>query len=596
VQRDYAATIADSAESLAAIVNDVLDFSRMEAGKLAVEHHEFALRPAVEAALRSSEALAFQKGIELLTVFETGVADVVIGDRLRLRQVLGNLVANATKFTDAGEVVLTVRGEPTGLRFEVSDTGVGIAAADRERLFEQYAQLDTSTTRRHGGSGLGLAICRQLVGLMGGEIGVTSEVGRGSTFWVTLPFAAVAADVAPGAPLDGAQALVLSCSQRGQAGLESLLDGWSANTFCAADPERALFVLSRAADAGAPIDVVVIDASFNDADPTGFAQQIREAPGGEKVRILGLSARRDVEQARDPVIDRWLPKPVRASAFFDSLTTLLTPPGAIEQLAEATAPQRGASGHVLVVDDNAINRKVAVTLLEHLGYQADTANDGVEALEKLGAGRYDAVLMDCQMPRMDGYEATAAIRNLPVGAAIPIVAVTASAMSSDRDRCLAAGMDDFITKPIDRETMARVIHDCIAGRLHTEVPHPPTSAQAAAVDASATTGLFDIDPSGDLLRELIRSFRETVEARTGELADAARSHQFAAVAALAHEFKGASASLGLFTLAGVYKKFELLAGASDPNIASSIDELTLETGIALRGLELLSPPAELALD
>ncbi|MEY2427025.1 MAG: two-component system, sensor histidine kinase, partial [Actinomycetota bacterium] len=201
VQRDYAATIADSAASLAAIVNDVLDFSRLEAGKLEVEHDEFALRPAVEAALRSGEAVAFQKGIELLTFFEAGVADVVIGDRLRLRQVLSNLVANATKFTDAGEVAITVRPLAAGLRFEVSDTGVGIAPADRERLFEQYAQLDSSTTRRHGGSGLGLAICRQLVDLMHGEIGVDSVVGHGSTFWVTLPLEGVRSEVAPAAPL-----------------------------------------------------------------------------------------------------------------------------------------------------------------------------------------------------------------------------------------------------------------------------------------------------------------------------------------------------------------------------------------------------------
>ncbi|MEY2468508.1 MAG: two-component system, sensor histidine kinase, partial [Actinomycetota bacterium] len=332
VQRDYAATIADSAESLAAIVNDVLDFSRIEAGKLEVEHNEFVLRPAVEAALRSGETVALQKGIELLTVFEAGVSDVVIGDRLRLRQVLSNLVANATKFTDAGEVVITVRPEATGLRFEVSDSGVGIAAADRDRLFEQYAQLDSSTTRRHGGSGLGLAICRQLVGLMGGAIGVVSEVGRGSTFWVTLPFEPVPPVEAPGAPLAGARILVLTESLRAQAGLESLLDGWSADTSCAADAERAFFILSRALDAGAPIDVVLLDGDFADGDPFAFARNIRSARGGEVVHILGLSSkRREREQALDPAVDEWLSKPVRASALFDSLTAMLTRPGDIEK-------------------------------------------------------------------------------------------------------------------------------------------------------------------------------------------------------------------------------------------------------------------------
>jgi CheY-like chemotaxis protein/HPt (histidine-containing phosphotransfer) domain-containing protein len=282
--------------------------------------------------------------------------------------------------------------------------------------------------------------------------------------------------------------------------------------------------------------------------------------------------------------------------LFDALSSMLTRPGAIKTLAEETAPERGASGYVLVVDDNAVNRKVAVSLLQNLGYRADTANDGIEALTKVGDGHYDAVLMDCQMPRMDGYQATAAIRNLAVGGSIPIVAVTASAMSSDRDRCLDAGMDDFITKPIDRATMARIIRDCIAGRVRTEAPALPGLLESAAIDGSVTAGLLDIDSSGELLRELIVSFRETVDARTAELADAARFHHFSAVAALAHEFKGAAASLGLFTLAGVYNRLEQLALGNDPTVESTIDELIREVGIAVRGLELLSSPAELVIE
>jgi PAS domain S-box-containing protein len=592
-QRDYAATMADSAESLAAIVNDVLDFSRIEAGKLEVERTEFVLRPAVEAALRSGEALALLKGIELLTVFEAGVPGVVIGDRLRLRQVLSNLVANATKFTDAGEVVITVSVEGAGLRFEVSDTGVGIAPADRERLFEQYVQLDSSTTRRHGGSGLGLAICKQLVALMDGEIGVASELGRGSTFWVTVPFAPVAANAVAGAPLDGVHVLVLARSLRGQAGLKSLLDGWSAETSCAADPDRALFVLQNAADSGAPVHVVLMDASFSDGDPLAFATALRNAPGGEHLRIIGLSmGPRDEEETADPAVDRWLAKPVRASVMFDCLTTMLTGPGEIEELAVTTAPDLGVSGHVLVVDDNAINRKVAVTLLEHLGYQADTADDGVDAVEKVGACHYDAVLMDCQMPRMDGYQATAAIRKMPEGGDVPIVAVTASAMSSDRDRCLAAGMDDFITKPVDRATMARIVRDCVASAQRLDAPVANALLRSAVADGTVTAGLLELDPSGALLRDLVQSFRETVESRSHELADAARARRFSTVAELAHEFKGASATLGLFTLAALYSEFESRATVEDPTVILLIDELAAETSIAIRGLDLLVPAAE----
>ena len=343
-QRDYLTTMSDSAESLAALVNDVLDFSRIEAGRLDLDRQPFDLASAVDAGVSGCLSEARRKDLDVQIVIDEDVPRIVLGDRLRLRQVLANLTSNAAKFTERGEILITIVCVGSLLRFDVSDTGPGIPAASCERIFEQYVQADASTTRRHGGSGLGLAICKQLVELMGGEIGVESEVGRGSRFWFTV-------------------------------------------------------ALSRSDECVAGDDVV--------------------APGDAAAAPVP-----ERETKRSPIEGRTL-------------------------------------GHILVVEDNAVNRKVAVALLKQIGYSSELAEDGVAAVEAFTQRRFDAVLMDCQMPRMDGYEATAEIRRLEGGRTIPIIAMTASATSSDRDRCLDVGMDDYVSKPVNRQTLEEVLESLI---------------------------------------------------------------------------------------------------------------------------------------
>ena len=342
-QRDYLNTMSESAESLAALVNDVLDFSRIEAGRLELDRQPFVVTSAVDAGVGGCLSEARRKHLDVRVVIDEDVPRVVVGDRLRLRQVLANLLSNATKFTERGEISVTVVRVGTLLRFDVADTGPGIPAESCDRVFEQYVQADASTTRRHGGSGLGLAICRQLVELMGGQIGVESELGQGSRFWFTVAF---------------------EC-----------------------------------------------------------ADESHDTPEVPK-----------------------MPEPPRVSTCRQNETSTL--------------------GHVLVVEDNAVNRKVAVALLKQIGYTCELAGDGVEAVEAFTQGRFDAVLMDCQMPRMDGYEATGEIRSLEGGRGVPIIAMTASASSSDRDRCLEVGMDDYITKPVNRQTLEEVLESLIFTTTH----------------------------------------------------------------------------------------------------------------------------------
>ncbi len=328
MQRDFIETMAGSAESLLGILNDILDISKIEAGKLSLEDEPFSLRHAIEADLGPLTLRAQQQGLEVVVAFEDSVPQIVRGDRLRLRQVISNLVANSIKFTPIGTITVRVATASCGrVCFEVSDTGIGIAPEQQALLFEPFAQGDSSTTRRYGGTGLGLTICKQLVQLMGGEIAVESAPGQGSRFWFTVSLPSVA-----------------------------------------------------------------------------------PAPAG------------------DPV-----------------------------EAAETPEPRRPGRGRVLVVEDNAVNRKVAVAFLDRLGYMSDVATDGVEALEAMATAHYDCVLMDCQMPRMDGYEAATRIRATEHDRHTPIVAMTASAMASDRERCLAAGMDDYLTKPLDRELLATTL-------------------------------------------------------------------------------------------------------------------------------------------
>jgi CheY-like chemotaxis protein len=466
-QRDYVETIRTSGDTLLEIINDILDFSKIEAGRVRMETIDFSPKLVTEEAVELFAEPASNKGIELIVDIEPDIPEVVVGDPGRLRQVLLNLIGNAVKFTDVGEVVVRARrGEPKGrgvpLRWEVSDTGIGLTEEERGQIFSTYSQVDSSTTRRHGGTGLGLAIGRMLTQLMGGEIGVDSIKGVGSRFWFTAFFResdSAAASSATG-DLTGTAVAIIDDNRTNRIILERYVDSWGMRQRSYEGGREALNAMRDAA-AGDPFDVAIVDMMMPSMDGGAVAAEIRSDPKLSDMVVVLLTSAGHSEQPV-PGVDIELVKPVRPSQLFDVLHTLLSSRPeygkheAGEHTAEVVRPEHG--GRVLIVEDNAANLKVAMRMVERLGYRADKAGNGVEAVRVLDRMNYDAVLMDCQMPEMDGYEATRQIRrHEKEGRHTPIIAMTASAMAGDRERCLAAGMDDYISKPIKLHVVAAVL-------------------------------------------------------------------------------------------------------------------------------------------
>jgi len=484
-QRDYVETVRTSGDTLLEIINDILDFSKIEAGRVRMESIDFSPKNVTEEAAELFAEAAANKGIELILDVEPDVPARVIGDPGRLRQILLNLVGNAVKFTDEGEVVvraarLETKGPGVLLRFEVSDTGIGLTEEERAQVFATYSQVDSSTTRRHGGTGLGLAIARMLTQLMGGEIGVESDKGAGSRFWFTSLFRESEGKpraTTIGADLTGTAVAIIDDNRTNRTILERYLDSWGMRQASYEGGDEALIAMREAAESNAPFDVAIVDMMMPGIDGRQVAAEIRSDPLlRDLVVVLLTSAGRSEHPV--PGIDMELVKPVRPSQLFDVLQTLLAdrpehPRRSAADEAMAPAGRGGNGARVLVVEDNAANLKVAVRMIERLGYRADMAGNGLEAVKALGHLDYDAVLMDCQMPEMDGYEATRRIRRLEQGSPrnlgeasdfagrqrrhTPIIAMTASAMAGDRERCLAAGMDDYISKPIKMHVVAAVL-------------------------------------------------------------------------------------------------------------------------------------------
>ncbi len=464
-QREYAGVVRSSAQSLLVIINDILDFSKIEAGRLELEEVDFDVTATVEEVGGLLASLAHDRSLELLVAVDPSLPAWVRGDEGRLRQVLTNLLANAVKFTEVGEVTLSVlvegsTGDLVDLRFEVSDTGIGIPTAVQERLFERFRQADSSTTRRFGGTGLGLTIARHLVRKMGGDIEVFSAPGCGSRFWFTLRLPTALGEHLTHPPdLEGIRALIVDDVPANLRILQAQLAMWGVEVVPCRSGDAALREAQAAELSGRPYDVVLTDLQMPDFDGIGLAARLSAEPGGGPPVII-LSSAGGREEARTVVgsnVVRFLVKPARRAQLLEAVTTAvgMTP---VERGAPTAAPREAATGRVLVVDDNAVNQRLAVLLVERLGYRVDTVSDGVEAVEAVWRGRYDAVLMDGEMPRMDGYQATRVIRakELP-GQRIPIIALTASAMKGDVERAFEAGMDAHVTKPIDIEELAATL-------------------------------------------------------------------------------------------------------------------------------------------
>ena len=468
-QREFVETIRKSGQALLTIINDILDFSKIEAGRLELEPLPFDLGSAAHEVAQLLSTRAEEKGLELILDYRPDCPRYVVGDAGRIRQILLNLAGNALKFTEHGHVLISVRrlsevGGIARIHLRVEDTGIGIAPEAQARLFESFVQADPSTTRRFGGTGLGLAISRRLVDLMGGEIGVTSEPGAGSSFWFTLPLplAAAPAQPRPAADLTEVHALIVEDNPVNQRVFQEQLRSFGARPLVVGDANLALAALTAAAAAGDPFELVLLDHLMPDLDGEQLARQILAEPGFAHLPLVLLTSsgqRGDSEHFRRAGFSAYLIKPVLIETLRQCLSQVLTParepapvppaePAAVaEPPAPAPAPPARYRGRVLLAEDNAINRKVALSMVRKFGVEVDTAENGEEALARCGTTDYDLILMDCQMPILDGFAATGRIRALDRAHRPTIVALTANAMESDRERCLAAGMDDYISKP-----------------------------------------------------------------------------------------------------------------------------------------------------
>ncbi|HKR63814.1 MAG TPA: response regulator, partial [Thermoanaerobaculia bacterium] len=464
-QREYADVIRSSGESLLTIVNDVLDLSRIEAGKLPIAPIDFDLDDLVESVLEQFAARAAAKRIKFRSQIAPDVVRALHGDSHRIRQVLLNLVGNAVKFTDRGEVALTVmqpevKETHVTVRFLVTDTGIGIPAAAQPRLFTPFTQADGSTTRKYGGSGLGLAVSKQLVEAMSGEIGVISVESEGSTFWFELPLqkqTAVADEPQPQWNLSRYRALLVDPNDAHRL----LIVRHLAVTRIRVDEvTTAAEAFTRATrDA---YDVIVFDMQLPDDDGLGFARTIRAHEQLKNTRLLLLTnfgrRRHDIEAFTNAGIDAFLTKPIRRTQLADAMSRLLSGEAAVSQEPAAQKPATPSRARVLVVEDNSVNQLVALGQLNRLGHDAVVATTGVEALDAIRENAFDIVLMDCQMPDMDGYEAARRVRQMDgARARIPIIAITAHALPGEREKCLAAGMNDYLPKPVSLEQLGAVI-------------------------------------------------------------------------------------------------------------------------------------------
>jgi PAS domain S-box-containing protein len=506
-QREYAETVRLSSEHLLDLINEILDFSKIEAGKLDLEELNFDLHATMEETVGLLGERAYAKGLELTYLVQAGVPTGLRGDPGRLRQILVNLIGNAIKFTEQGEVVVTVSMEDEAggttaasslcrtLRFEVSDTGVGITLEQQAKLFQPFTQADGSTTRKYGGTGLGLAICKQLVEMMGGRIGVDSKVGEGSVFWLTIRFPVQPDGVQPVATipavLRGRRILIVDDHATNRRVLEQSLWGQGVMYESAENGYQALECLRNAADRQTLFDLAILDMRMSGMDGLELARQIKADKAISATRLVLLTSvggRGDAKAAQSAGIDAYLTKPIRQSLLYECLSLVLgSVPNAAAPTPQPATPiitrhslseaQIRSSPLVLVVEDNPVNQKVAANMIEKLGYRVNVAANGREAVESLARIPYALVFMDCQMPEMDGFEATRVIRNQEESlrqsggspSHLPIIAMTANAMQEDRDRCQAVGMDDFLSKPVTSKSLAAV--------LHRWLPHDPGATE-----------------------------------------------------------------------------------------------------------------------
>jgi len=586
-QQSYIETIRQCGEALLSLINDILEYGKIEAGKLELECIDFNLRTTVEDVLGQFAERAQTKGLEITGLVHAAVPTGLRGDPGRLRQILTNFVGNAIKFTDQGDVTVQAfleqeSADTVTVRFEVTDSGIGIPPDVQARLFQPFTQADSSTSRKYGGTGLGLAISKQLIEQMGGQVGITSQSGQGSTFWCTAQFLKQTSSplaIVPSAELTGRRVLIVDDNESNRMILHHLVTGWGMVDDLAQDAASAMTLIEQQAAQGVSYDVAIVDMLMPGKDGLQLAKELKTHPVGSLVRLVILTSlvqRGHAELARQAGFVAYLTKPARHDQLANCLRTVLELPGLVTtgQPAATPAPapplitrhtlaEIGSLPRVLVAEDNLINQKLTVRMLEKLGYQSDIVENGRDALAALERGGYVAILMDCQMPILDGFGATKLIRqreadaqasttvDSPTARHIPIMALTANAMQGDRERCLAAGMDDYLTKPIRKEelkgALERWIQTSQPSRAmdsgSTPPPVTPAAADAFPMIFDTATMLRNIGGDRELLDQLIVLFLQRYQPMLENIRIALAGQDQRAIEQAAHLLKGTAGNL-----------------------------------------------------
>ena len=625
-QRDYAETVRTSGDSLLQIINDILDFSKNEAGKMELEAIDFQPRTVVEEVLDLLAERAHSKGLELISVIDANLPPVVRGDPGRLRQVLTNLGGNAIKFTESGEVVVSVARETEAapgdtersvvLRFAVTDTGIGITDVARASLFQPFTQADMTTTRRFGGTGLGLSISKQLVTLMGGEISVESTPGAGSTFWFNARFEpsdAVLEDDGPLPALAGRRILIVDDNATNRRILDHQVASWGMVPAVAAGGAEALTLLKAASRSGARFDLVILDLQMPGMDGLQLAAAIKadaDLASIPLVILTSLGQRGHSAAAQAAGVAGYLTKPVREGHLRRCLATVLSGATAARDLTSGeggspTTPTRPlvtrhtlierrthARARILLAEDNEVNQRIAVKMLERTGCLVDVVVNGARALEALASTRYDLVLMDCQMPELDGFEATRALRiREGDGRRTPVVAMTANAMAGDRERCIEAGMDGYLTKPVRPDELTAAVSQwlpLVEPDVDRIQPAVDPAVRTDATDGTETPSLTLVDraqldelkalegtSSSEFMAGLIGIFLSDGGADIEQIRRAADTDDAAELLRAAHRLKGSALNLGCTALAEAAGTLETLGrGGTVEGAGPLIDRLS----------------------
>ncbi|HEX4628234.1 MAG TPA: response regulator, partial [Gemmatimonadales bacterium] len=593
-QRRALELVRSSSEALLTILNDILDYSKIEAEHLELESIPFDLPKVVHATATLLAVRAREKHLELTVDVSPDVPHLVRGDPTRVRQVLMNLIGNAIKFTEQGEVDVSARvagrdGNAASVGFRVRDTGIGISKEQRSTIFQEFTQADASMTRRYGGTGLGLAISRRLVALMGGELAVTSEIGHGSEFSFTLVFpveeAAPQAAARRAMSLGGRRLLVVDDNETNRRIVRDMLGAEGMAVHEAPRADAGLDALRRAHRAGTPFDVAILDAQMPDQDGFELAEAIRADRTLTRTRLLILTSagqRGDGERCRQLGIQAYLTKPIARADLIEAVGTVLagavSAGGAPDLVTRHSIAESRHALHILLAEDNPVNQQVATAMLVKRGHQVDVVSNGREAVDAVKARSYDVVLMDIQMPEMDGFEATGRIRGLPQGHTLPIIALTAHALSGERERCLARGMSGYLAKPFKAHDLFAAVE---AGGEGGSAP-PPAPAASPAVDVDGFRRTMEEAGAAEAVDGILATFVESVPQRLDALVSAAGGAEAEPLQRAAHAFKSAAATIGARTLATLLEAMETAARSGDLTAArDNLESVRTEAQAAL---------------